>query len=84
MELAHGVTGYLYLLDKKTFVIVNFNYDGNGPGDCTAAGGRSSCTYTIAIVSSPECTAAYLYFYDTTFTEPNRFGGGVKIPLSDG
>ena len=33
MELAHGVTGYLWLLDQSTFIIVNFNYDGNGPGD---------------------------------------------------
>lgn len=33
-ELDHGVSGDVYAVDSRTLFIKNFNYDGQGPGNC--------------------------------------------------
>ncbi len=30
--LAHDVSGYLWIADRKTLIITDFTYDGRGPG----------------------------------------------------
>ncbi len=40
--------------------------------------------HALATLSLPSAAAAFLYFYDTTYREPNEFGGGVKIDVAPG
>lgn len=33
-SLHHGVSGDVYAVDSRTLFLKNFNYDGEGPGNC--------------------------------------------------
>lgn len=33
-QLHHGVSGDVYAVDSRTIFLKNFNYDGEGPGEC--------------------------------------------------
>ncbi len=81
-NLAHGVSGELYIINSRDAVITNFNYDGRGPG--TASYSYHACM-TNAIVlqlyrDTLRCnvqveqdftyyspSGAYMYFFGTEY-----------------
>lgn len=43
-ELHHGVSGEMFAVDARTLFIKDFNYDGEGPGECECRKCKFNCS----------------------------------------